>query len=174
MKKKISRLWKELMSRPDDYRSEPRDYPDDEIEDYTADNDDDNQEEGREDLSRKYVLGLDVDEETSLPRVTSMGRGRLAEKLLSMAEEAGAPVDRDPELVEKMFSPKDQRVIPARTYRVIAEILTFVYRLNEAYVNPEAARHLERMSGAPQENGPDNENEEEEEVNPDRRDEEKW
>ncbi len=99
------------------------------------------------DVSQRYAVGLSLDPGTGLPRVTSLGRGRTAEKMAQLARQSGVPVEEDPELVEKMFKPGNNRAIPARTYRLIAGILTFIYQVNEARTNRQAEEALEAMKG---------------------------
>jgi type III secretion system FlhB-like substrate exporter len=97
-------------------------------------------------VSQKYALGLGQDKETGLTRITSLGRGRVAAQMAKLAREAGIPLMEDPGLVREVFRPADGRVIPARTYGIIAEILTFIYRIHEAYTNPEVEAKLENMA----------------------------
>jgi flagellar biosynthesis protein len=97
-------------------------------------------------LKEQYAFGLDIDPVTGLPRITAMGRGRIAQQILKKAAEAGVQIEHDPETVGKMFRPTTDQVIPTRTYQVIAEILTFIYQLNEAYNTEKAAAHLRKKT----------------------------
>lgn len=81
-------------------------------------------------LKDKYAFAISVDE-SGMPKVNAMGRGLVAEKIRRQAEESGLPVERDPDMVRRLFRPSDDRIVPARVYGIIAEILTFVYQLNE-------------------------------------------
>lgn len=103
----------------------------------------DEQEPFEPELKDKYAFGLQLDPETGLPRVTAMGRGRIAQQMLKKAKEAGTTVEKDPAMVKRMFKPTNDRVIPSRTYQLIAEILTFIYQINEAYT----AREVEEVLG---------------------------
>jgi flagellar biosynthesis protein len=94
----------------------------------------------------QYAFGLDIDPTTGLPRITAMGRGRIAQQMLKKAAETGVEIEQDAETVGKMFKPTTDEVIPTRTYQVIAEILTFIYQVNEACVTETAARHLKEMT----------------------------
>lgn len=86
-----------------------------------------------EELKDKYAFGLSLDEKTGLPRITAMGRGLIAKRIVEKAEDAGKQVEKDPDMAQRLFRPTDDRVVPARVYGIIAEILTFVYQLNELY-----------------------------------------
>lgn len=88
-------------------------------------------------LKDKYAFALTLDEETGMPRVTAVGRGLMAKRIEEKAKEAGLTLDRDPDLAERLFKPSDDRVIPAPIYGIIAEILTFVYQLNEVFQQTE-------------------------------------
>jgi len=90
-----------------------------------------------EELKDKYAFSLSLDEKTGLPRVTAMGRGLIAKRIVEKAGEAGKPVEKDPDMARRLFRPTDDRVVPARVYGIIAEILTFVYQLNELYDKKE-------------------------------------
>jgi flagellar biosynthesis protein len=66
------------------------------------------------------------------PRVSARGRGSLAEKIIEIAEENGIPIKNDPDLVQILSKLKVDSEIPTELYRAVAEILAFVYSLNES------------------------------------------
>jgi flagellar biosynthesis protein len=100
------------------------------------------EEETQQPLNLQYALGLEIDQKTGLPRVTTMARGQAARKMIEKAEQAGVPIERDPGLVQRMFTPVDNRVIPSKIYQVIAEILTFIYQMNEVYERESLGQEL--------------------------------
>jgi flagellar biosynthesis protein len=65
------------------------------------------------------------------PKVTVSGRGIIAEKIIAIAEENGIPIKNDPDLVQVLSKLKVGAEIPVELYRAVAEILAFVYSLNE-------------------------------------------
>lgn len=65
------------------------------------------------------------------PQVTASGRGIIAEKIIAIAEENGIPIKNDPDLVQILSKLKVGAEIPVELYRAVAEILAFVYSLNE-------------------------------------------
>jgi flagellar biosynthesis protein len=65
------------------------------------------------------------------PRVTAKGTGRLAERIIEMARKHGIPVKDDPDLVEVLSRLDLHDQIPPELYVVVAELLAFVYRLNQ-------------------------------------------
>ncbi len=72
----------------------------------------------------------DVD---AIPRVTASGRGYIAEKILELAREAGIPIREDASLVEALARLDVGSEIPPELYRIVAEILAFVYRMDQQW-----------------------------------------
>ena len=67
------------------------------------------------------------------PVVTAKGRGLIAEKIISLAKENNVPIKEDPDLVHLLSQVDLNREIPASLYQVVAELLSFVYKLNGEY-----------------------------------------
>ncbi len=65
------------------------------------------------------------------PKVTARGRGLIADKIIALAEENGIPIKNDPDLVKILSKLDVGTEIPVELYRAVAEILAFVYSLNE-------------------------------------------
>jgi flagellar biosynthesis protein len=65
------------------------------------------------------------------PVVTAAGQGAVAEEIIRRAREAGVPVTEDPRLAAVLSQIDVGRVIPPELYQVIAEVLAYVYRLDE-------------------------------------------
>jgi flagellar biosynthesis protein len=65
------------------------------------------------------------------PVVTAVGQGAVAEEIIRRAREAGVPVTEDPRLAAVLSQIDVGRVIPPELYGVIAEVLAYVYRLEE-------------------------------------------
>lgn len=84
-----------------------------------------------EELKDRYAFALDVDKITGMPKVVAMGRGLIAKKIVEQARAADVQLEKDPDMARRLFTPADDKVIPTRIYGVIAEILTFVYQVNE-------------------------------------------
>jgi len=63
--------------------------------------------------------------------VTAVGQGVVAEEIIRRAREAGVPVTDDPRLAAVLSQIDVGRAIPPELYRVIAEVLAYVYRLDE-------------------------------------------
>ena len=67
------------------------------------------------------------------PVVTAKGKGLIAEKIISLAKENNVPIKEDPDLVHLLSQVDLNREIPASLYQIVAELLSFVYRLNGEY-----------------------------------------
>lgn len=65
------------------------------------------------------------------PKVTASGWGLVAERIIAIAREHGLHVHEDPDLVALLGKLPVNAEIPPELYRAVAEILAFVYRLNQ-------------------------------------------
>jgi flagellar biosynthesis protein len=63
------------------------------------------------------------------PRLVASGDGHLADRILALAHEHGVPVHEDRVLVDLLARLDVGTQIPPELYRVVAEIVAFVYRL---------------------------------------------
>jgi flagellar biosynthesis protein FlhB len=64
------------------------------------------------------------------PRVTAKGKGQLAELMRELARENGIPIVEDVPLARLLYRKvKVGREIPAQTYKAVATLLAFVYRV---------------------------------------------
>ncbi|MBI2881393.1 MAG: EscU/YscU/HrcU family type III secretion system export apparatus switch protein [Candidatus Tectomicrobia bacterium] len=85
-----------------------------------------------ENLENRAAVALRYEpEEDAAPRVTAKGRGLLADRIIELARQNGVPLRQDPGLVEILSRLELDQAIPPEAYRVVAEILAFVYTLNE-------------------------------------------
>jgi flagellar biosynthesis protein len=72
-------------------------------------------------------------EKGSAPRIVASGKGEIARKIIETAREAGVYIQEDPDLVELLAKIPLGREIPAELYRTVAEVLAFVYKVNEQF-----------------------------------------
>ena len=79
-------------------------------------------------LSKKAVALKYEPERNAAPVVVAKGQGLLAEEILRTAQASGVPVQEDASLVEVLSKLDLEQEIPAELYRLVAEILSFVYR----------------------------------------------
>lgn len=71
------------------------------------------------------------------PSVTARGRGEVARRIIRLAQEHGIPIRDDPALVEALGHVPLGEEIPQALYVAVAEVLAFVYHLNDE--RPETA-----------------------------------
>jgi len=72
----------------------------------------------------------------------------VAEEILRRAREAGVPIQEDPSLVEVLSKLDIHQEIPPELYRLVAEILSFIYRSDR-----QAGERLEQVEKAWAESG---------------------
>lgn len=77
-------------------------------------------------VALRYQPGLE-----KAPRVLAAGRGETAERIISIAKEHNIHVYNNPDLAEMLCKLELDSLIPPELYVVVAEILVFVYSLND-------------------------------------------
>ena len=77
----------------------------------------------------RFALALEYDGEQA-PVVTAKGHDEVAEEILRIAEAEGVPVYEDAELSALLQQLDLGDHVPRELYTVIAEVLTFAYRLS--------------------------------------------
>ena len=76
---------------------------------------------------RKLAVALKY-EATSAPRVTAIGRGETAQRIIESAQQNGVPLSDNPALAEALSRVPLDREIPESLYRAVAEVLTYILR----------------------------------------------
>jgi flagellar biosynthesis protein len=64
------------------------------------------------------------------PRVVAKGKGRVARKIIEIAQMNDVPLYEDQNLAQVLESFDLDMEIPPELYQAVAEILVFIYRLN--------------------------------------------
>jgi flagellar biosynthesis protein len=64
------------------------------------------------------------------PIITGKGRSHLAEKILELAREHNIPIRQDKNLLQILSRLDFHQEVPPEVYKVVAEILAFIYRLS--------------------------------------------
>ena len=86
-----------------------------------------------EEIRRKKAVALKYDHDSNTaPKVVAKGAGYIAEQILSLAEENDIHVHEDPDLLNILAALDLQSEVPEHLYIAIAEILAFVYQLNNS------------------------------------------
>lgn len=68
-------------------------------------------------------------EKLHVPRVTAIGRGELARRIVELAETNGVPISHSPELAAALSRVEINQDIPVHLYRAVAEVLAYVLRV---------------------------------------------
>ncbi|MGD0623554.1 MAG: EscU/YscU/HrcU family type III secretion system export apparatus switch protein [Thermodesulfobacteriota bacterium] len=79
-------------------------------------------------VALRYIPTLD-----RAPKVTAKGSGLLAQKIIELAREHGIPIQEDPVLIQILSQLDFYQEIPPTIYVVVAEILAFVYSVNNRW-----------------------------------------
>jgi flagellar biosynthesis protein len=77
----------------------------------------------------QMAAALQYERGQAAPRVTAKGRGAVAEEIVRRAREAGVALHESPELASLLMEVDLEQPIPPQLYRVVAELLAWIYRL---------------------------------------------
>jgi flagellar biosynthesis protein len=69
-------------------------------------------------------------EKPRAPRVTAMGRGDIARRIVAEAEKHGVPISENPALAQALSHVEVDQEIPENLYRAVAEVLTYILRVS--------------------------------------------
>lgn len=90
-------------------------------------------------LSRQVAVALRYNEDQdSSPRVVAKGSGHVAQRIIEKAAELDIPVRNDPDLVQSLAQLDLGQLIPGELYPAVAEILAYVYRMNNRRVEGDS------------------------------------
>jgi type III secretion system FlhB-like substrate exporter len=99
-------------------------------------NNDNNKNTATEAISIKYDTSIN-----SAPVIAAKGEGKYAEDIISMAEELGLYVHKDPVLFENLKHLSEGDAIPRPLYLIISEIIAYSFYLQgktpERYVDKD-------------------------------------
>lgn len=73
------------------------------------------------------------EKESESPKVVASGKGTVADNIIKTAREAGIHIQEDPNLVELLSKVPIGDEIPVELYQTVAEVLAFVYQINEKF-----------------------------------------
>lgn len=86
---------------------------------------------GRPDPDRKVAIALSHDlDSDQAPTVVAKGYGAVAEQILRLAFDNDVKVRTDPDLAQILEVVEVDCEIPVQAFAAVAEILTYVYRMN--------------------------------------------
>jgi flagellar biosynthesis protein len=83
---------------------------------------------------KQKAVALRYDETKSdAPQILASGSGLVAETIIERAREAGIHIQEDADLVELLAKVPVGEEIPPELYQTIAEVLAFVYSVNDKF-----------------------------------------
>ena len=92
---------------------------------------------------RKRAVALLYDpQKGAAPKVVASGANLIAEKIIATAAAAGVHIKEDPDLVELLAKIPIGAEIPSELYQTIAEVLAFIYSVNNRYKNSKGTEGL--------------------------------
>jgi flagellar biosynthesis protein len=85
----------------------------------------------------KRAVAMAYGAEDGAPRVVAKGGGVSAEAIISLARENGVYVHQSPELVNLLMQVDLDSEIPPELYQAVAEILAWLYALDQKTVSSQ-------------------------------------
>lgn len=80
---------------------------------------------------KKSALAISYDKDKDgAPKISAKGKGHIADKIIELARENNIPIHEDPDLIEVLSKLDLGQEIPPDLYKLIAEVLVYVYRSN--------------------------------------------
>jgi flagellar biosynthetic protein FlhB len=77
-----------------------------------------------------FAVALKYDEvEMEAPTVVAKGADFVAQRIRELAQEHDVPIVENPPLARALFKAELEQVIPADTYRAVAEVISYVWRI---------------------------------------------
>lgn len=83
-------------------------------------------------LKQATALKYDI-QSSSAPEVVASGIAEVAEEIIAVAQEHQVPVYKDPPLAKALGQLEIGSLVPAELYKAVAEVLVFVYSLDQAH-----------------------------------------
>jgi flagellar biosynthesis protein len=86
--------------------------------------------------TRQIAVALAYQAGQAAPQVVAKGRGLLAQAIIDRAKDAGVYVHESPELVSMLMQVDLDQHIPPELYLAVAELLAWIYRLENGLAQP--------------------------------------
>ena len=86
-------------------------------------------------VSLQYKKG-----KNAAPKVTAKGQGWMADRIIIMAQENNIPIREDKDLLHLLSEIDVGQEVPESLYKVVAELLAWVYQLNQNYPGSEQGK----------------------------------
>lgn len=86
---------------------------------------------------RQQAVALRYDTQDAAPKVVAKAYGTLAESIIRTAKEHGLYIHESPELLSLLMQVDLDQQIPPQLYQVIAELLAWLYALEQSHPKAE-------------------------------------
>ncbi|WP_432359367.1 EscU/YscU/HrcU family type III secretion system export apparatus switch protein [Sporosarcina sp. UB5] len=84
--------------------------------------------------TRKEAIALSYDPTVGdAPKVVAKGKGKIAENIVSKAEEHSIPIQEDATLIELLGQIDVDETIPEPLYEAVAEVFAFIYHIDREH-----------------------------------------
>jgi flagellar biosynthesis protein len=99
---------------------------------------------------RRRAAALRYDpQQDDAPRVVARGEGHVADRIIEIARQEGIPIHENAAVVDVLSRLDLDREIPPELYRVVAEIIAFVFRVQAAADPDHGGARGAARDGAP-------------------------
>jgi flagellar biosynthesis protein len=79
----------------------------------------------------KKAAALSYEQGETAPKITAMGKGEVAERIIKTAKENNVPVFEDSGIVDTLLQLDIGEQIPPELYSVVAEVLVFISNIDK-------------------------------------------
>lgn len=87
--------------------------------------------EAEQELKNRLAVALAYERGVDMaPRIVAKGKGYIAEQIIRLAREGGVEIREDVDLVTLLARIDVGEPIPVEAYMAVAEILSYLYRVN--------------------------------------------
>ncbi|MDD4503384.1 MAG: EscU/YscU/HrcU family type III secretion system export apparatus switch protein [Clostridiaceae bacterium] len=87
------------------------------------------------DRKLKKAAALSYEQGEEAPKITALGKGEVALRIIETAKENNVPVFENSGLVETLLQLEIGRQIPPELYSVVAGILVFISKIDKQYIS---------------------------------------
>lgn len=85
----------------------------------------------KKDKQKKSAIAINYDKEKDIaPKIVAKGKGVIAEKIIDIAKQNNIPLYEDLDLIEVLSKVDVGQEIPPQLYKLIAEVLIYIYKSN--------------------------------------------
>lgn len=83
-------------------------------------------------LKRQIALALGYKPDLhNAHELLAKGKGLIADKIIELAKSRGIPIKQDDDLIKVLYKLEIEEEIPPELYEAVAELLAFIYKLNQ-------------------------------------------